>query len=123
MKALSHETPDLHQPDLSIEPATVLLVEDDLHLRVAIRISHARRGPGAGRRLHGRCSFSRWREQLMPGFGLLRSFNHVATSMAGSPAVYRALTERTVWFLGSVPIVGLHADAARSVAAVAPCSI
>jgi len=43
------------------------------------------------------------RNQLSPGFGIERSVEHLARSMAGSQSQYVALTARADWFLSSVP--------------------
>lgn len=43
--------------------------------------------------------------QLQPEFGVTRTLETLAASLAGSPSRYRALTERADWFLGTLPFV------------------
>lgn len=43
--------------------------------------------------------------QLRPEFGVVRTLETLAESLAGSPTRYHALTERANWFLSSLPIV------------------
>ncbi len=43
--------------------------------------------------------------QLKPEFGVVRTLETLAESLAGNPTRYHALTERANWFLGSLPVV------------------
>ena len=43
--------------------------------------------------------------QLRPEFGIVRTLETLAASLAGSPARYHAVTERAEWFLSSLPVV------------------
>ncbi|TMD98595.1 MAG: DUF2156 domain-containing protein [Chloroflexi bacterium] len=43
--------------------------------------------------------------QLRPEVGVVRTLESLAATLAGSPASYRALTERGDWFLGTLPVV------------------
>ena len=43
--------------------------------------------------------------QLQPEFGLVRTLETLAASLAGSPTRYHALTERAGWFLATLPVV------------------
>lgn len=45
------------------------------------------------------------RNQLAPRVGVIRSLEHLAAVIVGSPATYHALTARADWFLVSLPIV------------------
>jgi phosphatidylglycerol lysyltransferase len=43
--------------------------------------------------------------QLRPEFGVVRTLESLALSLAGSPTRYRALNERADWFLTSLPVI------------------
>jgi phosphatidylglycerol lysyltransferase len=43
--------------------------------------------------------------ELRPEVGLVRTLESLLAGLAGSPAAYRALTERADWFLGTLPVV------------------
>jgi phosphatidylglycerol lysyltransferase len=43
--------------------------------------------------------------QLKPEVGVVPTLESLASALAGSPARYRALTDRAEWFLGTLPVV------------------